>query len=266
MEQSEQPGQLQSPRAEDSASSSSTTHRPTLITSLPPELIHEIAWHLHPVDRVCLALTCKTLTLHILSAPLLSPTTWIRFSDNRYVVPESYSLIPRLAHGWIPKDKLRYCSRCAKILPRKESYFLSRMSFTKKPRWNIKVRVDRAVWDSMSKRARYAQLIDDWCHSSVEDCSILCCDFCRTKAMEDDDGRLHHPPVQCPECLEKELTYVWRPPRKPWLRRKAWQILMAVYQPCEYVVCFLGWCCFYGARFVYRECKQCWTKWKARWP
>ncbi|KEF63268.1 uncharacterized protein A1O9_01245, partial [Exophiala aquamarina CBS 119918] len=247
------------------------------ITLLPPELIHEIAWHLHPVDRVCLALTCKTLTSHILSAPLLSPTTWTRFSDHRYAgfLPESYSLILRLAHGWIPKDKLRYCSRCHKILPRDESYFRSRMSLKKTPRWNIKVRIEKEVWDGMSKRARYAQLLNDWCHTSVEDSSILCCDICRTKAIKETaDGRadgnasrlLHYPPVQCPECLEKELTYVWRPPRQPWLRQKLGRILLAVYQPCEWVVCFICWCCFYGVRFAYRECKQCWRRWVAPGP
>lgn len=260
MIQQAEPVKLQSPLPEDTTSSL-TSHAASL-TNLPREIIHEIAWHMHPVDRVCLALTCKTLTSHILSAPLLSPTTWGPFSDTRYLgfLPESYSLILRLAHGWVPKDKLRYCSRCHRILPRDESYFRKRMSLKKKPRWSIKVRMDKNLWDGMSKRARYAHLINDWCNTSVDDGSILCCDICRNKAMASGDDRLQHPPAQCPECLEKELTYIWKIPRKPWFREKVARVFMALYHPCEYVVCFLGWCCFYGVRFVCREGRQCWRK------
>lgn len=243
---------MQSPLSGDTASPAGPS--PASLTDLPRELIHQIACYMHPVDRVCLALTCKSMTSHVLSAPLLSPKTWGPFSDQRYLefLPESYSLILRLAHGWVPKDKLRYCSRCHRILPRDESYFRKRMSLKKKPRWNIKVRVDKDHWESLSKRARYAHLISDWCNTSVEDSSILCCDFCRTKAMANGDEHLLHPPVQCPECLEKELTYVWKPPRKPWFREKVAHVLLAMYQSCEYVLCFLGYCCFYSARFIYR--------------
>lgn len=243
-----------------------TSSKTPNLTTLPPEIIHCIADNLHPVDRVCLALTCKPLASAIISAPLLCPTSWSRFSDQRYdwLLPESYSLILRLAHGWIPKDKLRYCWKCHKILPRNEEYFRKRLACRKSPKWSIKLGVSKTKWENMGRKEKYTYLVETWCESPHEDSSSLYCDFCRDRTLEPGFGvgaTLQHP-VQCPLCLERELTYVWRPPRKPWIRAKALKVLKILWRPFDriamymhmYVTAFI----VLGGQLVNDLCERAW--------
>ncbi|KIX07043.1 uncharacterized protein Z518_05020 [Rhinocladiella mackenziei CBS 650.93] len=232
--------------------------KPTNITSLPTEIIHEIANILHPVDRVCLALACKPLASSVLSAPRLCPTSWSRFSDRRYdwFLPESYSLTIRLAHGWIPKDKLRYCWNCRRILPRDEQYFRKRLRCKKNPKWDLKLHLPKERWDAMSKKDRYQYIIETWCQSPSEDSSCLYCDHCRPH-LKTQNPELQYP-VQCPICLERELTIYWRPPRKPWFRKKLIKCVKCVWAPIELVAYLLLTCCVFGVRIVYNSGRMCW--------
>ena len=243
-----------------------TSSKTPNITTLPPEIIHCIADDLHPVDRVCLALTCKPLASAIISAPLLCPTSWSRFSDQRcdWLLPESYSLILRLAHGWIPKDKLRYCWKCHKILPRNQEYFRKRLACRKSPKWSIKLGVSKTKWETMGRKEKYTYLVETWCESLHEDSSSLYCDFCRDRALEPGfavGATLQHP-VQCPLCLERELTYVWRPPRKPWIRAKVLKVLKILWTPFDriamYVHMYVTAFIVLGGQFVYDLCERAW--------
>ncbi|KAK7903735.1 hypothetical protein LTR67_001755 [Exophiala xenobiotica] len=238
------------------------------LTTLPPEIIHCIADDLHPVDRVCLALTCKPLASAILSAPLLCPTSWSRFSDQRYdwLLPESYSLILRLAHGWIPKDKLRYCWKCHKILPRNQDYFRKRLGPCRKnPKWSTKLGVDKNKWENMRRKEKYTYLVETWCESPLEDSSSLYCDFCRDRVLEEAPrfgvegvgATLQHP-VQCPLCLERELTYVWRPPRKPWIRAKVLKVLRILCRPLDRIAMYATAFIVVGGQLVCDLCMAAW--------
>ncbi|KIV78375.1 hypothetical protein PV11_10097 [Exophiala sideris] len=221
-------------KAPDLHKPDSTTPNAASILGLPTELIHIIVDHLHPVDRVCLALTCKSLASAVLSAPRLCPTTWSRFNDQRYswLLPESYSLILRLAHGWIPKDKLRYCWKCHKILPRKAEYFRKRLVYKKNPKWDAKLQIPKSTWEHMSKRDRYKHLIEMWCGSPLEDSSSVYCDFCREKNPA---APLIYP-VVCPVCMEQELTFLWKIPRKPWFRKMLGKIFVFILKTIGVVI------------------------------
>lgn len=212
------------------------SNRGAPILTLPTELHSEIISYLHPVDRVCLGLTCKSLAFSVLTSPRLRPTNWSWFSDRPHidwVLPSSYSLILRLAHGWIPKDKLRYCWKCHKILPRDETYFRRRLGCKKKPRWSLRTGLSEEEWSGMSKKERYSHLIEMWCHADTEDSSYLYCDYCRQEIAE--SKHVNHL-VHCPICLEKELTWAWRPPRTAQIRRWLWNAARPVLQP----ICKLG--------------------------
>ncbi|EXJ81306.1 hypothetical protein A1O3_07596, partial [Capronia epimyces CBS 606.96] len=237
--------------------------KPVSLVDLPTEIIHEIAKKLHPVDRVCLALTCKRLALAIVSAPRLSPATWSLFSDQRFgwLPPESFSLILRLAHGWIPKDKLRYCWKCHKIMPREEAFFRRRLTYKKNPKWSVKVNLPKHEWDQMRKKDRYKHLVQTWCTSPAEDSSCLYCDVCRNMHLEASNAQLPHP-VECPTCLERELTYVWRPKRKQLLRRCMCDLVSLCCGPIKWVIeriaIYLLSGCSAVVRMVYNQGCRCW--------
>lgn len=173
-------------------------------------------------------------------------------------MPESYSLILRLAHGWIPKDKLRYCWKCHKILPRDEGYFRKRLCGKKTPKYSVKIGLSKERWNDLSKKEKYNHLIETWCYSDAEDSSCLYCDHCRDKCLESAaTSHLQHP-VQCPLCLEKELTYVWRPPRKPWVRKTLCKCLKILWAPIELIACYFLMCCVFVVRMVYDQARRCW--------
>ncbi|KAJ9605037.1 hypothetical protein H2200_010426 [Cladophialophora chaetospira] len=161
----------------------SRPHRqePTL-TTLPPEILLEIASHLHPVDRICLSLTCKTLLSNTLPALRITPADWLRFHYGRYSyrIPQTPNLYVRLANGWLPKDRFRYCRKCHKILPRCAEYFKQRLCKKRMPRFDHHVGntgVTQKEWKSMGKRKRYSYFVEIWCRSSEEDAYDICLGF-----------------------------------------------------------------------------------------
>ncbi len=54
------------------------------LASLPSDIHYLILDHLHPIDRVCLGLTNKTLCLSVLTAPALKPSTWAKFGSSSH--------------------------------------------------------------------------------------------------------------------------------------------------------------------------------------
>ncbi|EXJ65060.1 hypothetical protein A1O7_01400 [Cladophialophora yegresii CBS 114405] len=159
------------------------------IAALPPEIVLEIASYLHPVDRICLALTCKSLLSSTLQTLRCTPTDWVFFHDLGYSchMPMLYE---RLAHGWIPQDRFRYCPQCYKILPRCPEYFKQRLRRTKKPKYDGRVActgVTEKRWNSMSKKKRYAHLLHYWCHSEGQKDNTIdsFCLYCREKMVRE---------------------------------------------------------------------------------
>ncbi|KIW98966.1 uncharacterized protein Z519_00629 [Cladophialophora bantiana CBS 173.52] len=163
-----------------SVSSTCSSRRRTNITSLPPEIILEIVDRLHPVDRVCLGLTCKYLLSSTIPTLHITRSDWLRFHDRRYsfLLPQMPTLYVRLAHGWVPKDKFRYCYRCSKILPRSREYFWKRLRRTKSPRFRNGLGISEKHWNSLGKKGKYAYLVENWCHSPEEDSSGFFCGHC----------------------------------------------------------------------------------------
>ncbi|KIX96058.1 uncharacterized protein Z520_08313 [Fonsecaea multimorphosa CBS 102226] len=230
-----------------------TSRRRTNITSLPPEIILEIVSRLHPVDRVCLGLTCKSLLSSTLPTLQITLSDWLSFHDRRYsfILPLNPNLLVRLAHGWIPKDKFRYCYHCSKILPRSPEYFLERLRRKKSPRFRLGLGTTEKHWKSLSKKGKYAYLVENWCHSPEEDSSGFFCGHCYYRERD----RINWP-VYCPICLEMELT--WTPPRKPWFRKALCRSLRALGTPFELAAYWVLVCCLYTIRFCYDQAMRCW--------
>ncbi|RMZ91652.1 hypothetical protein DV736_g1087, partial [Chaetothyriales sp. CBS 134916] len=106
------------------------------------DILHLIINYLHPVDRVCLGLTCKALCAAVLSAPALTHPGWMRFAQPNFThrslshlrfpriyasMPEVRTLVLRLAHGWIDKSRYLYCWKCHRILARNEKMWRDRL-------------------------------------------------------------------------------------------------------------------------------------------
>lgn len=234
------------------------SHTRTSITSLPPELILEIVSYLHPVDRICLGLTSKSLLRSTLPTLRITPFDWIRFHDRRYsyILPQMPALYVRLAHGWVPKDKFRYCNRCYKILPRNPEYFKLRLCKKRTPRYHsgaVGASVSEKQWRGMSKKARYAHLVDDWCHSPREDSSLFFCVHC----LQRDHRNWASCSVHCPLCLERDLT--WKPPRKPWFRKFVWKWCKNLSLPFELLVCWLLLSVVWLVKFCYVRGEKAWN-------
>lgn len=197
------------------------------LQSLPYDIRALIFEHLYPVDLVCLALTCKSLLATIYAHPRLPPAKWIRYTPTPsvgapltyfHITPEWYPLFPRLAHGWLDKKTWRYCWKCHRILPREPGWFKEkgRMKMAKSPRWSVKVGMSKEEWLSLGKKTRYRHLIETWCTSGQEDSSAMYCDGCRGGRYEAGEGqpvqqKQQMAPVECPICLERDLTFSWFP-------------------------------------------------------
>ena len=107
--------------------------RPARLPSLPSDVHFLIVSYLHPVDRVCFALACKSLCQSVLSAPSLTPATWRAFSyysadsssahPHANYIPEKLELFKHLGRGWIDKTRWRYCWKCQRILSRRLAYW-----------------------------------------------------------------------------------------------------------------------------------------------
>ncbi|RVX72232.1 hypothetical protein B0A52_04436 [Exophiala mesophila] len=215
------PAEAASDTKSNDKSAAAKTFPSTSISNLPAEVIHNIVAFLHPIDRVCLGLSSKRLASRVLSAPRLSPNTspntwgWFNRTDNTYLAPDRYTLILRLAHGWVNKDRWRYCWTCNKIVTRDPQYFETRLRRTKKPRWSTRLNVEQEVWTEWTKDQRYDHLIRMWSLDRGEDSSSLFCDLCRSTQTAEPARH----PSQCPKCLEADLTYKFKPNRWPQRRR-----------------------------------------------
>ena len=144
-------------------------------------------------------------------------------------------MLLRLAHGWIDKKKLRYCWKCHKILPRDESFFRRRLKCKKNPVWSVKVGTTKDEWLNLSRRQRYAHLVETRCYSEAPDSSGLSCDFCRQEDMKDVKQGNH--PIECPLCLEKELTFTFRPPRRPVVSRSLKKLFYNLVGTLNWILC-----------------------------
>lgn len=204
------------------------------IANLPPELHCLILSQLEPVDRICLALTCKSITSSALASQLLkvpSWSTWLSLSEGS--VPPQEILVLRLAHGWFDKAKYRYCSQCKKILPRDLSFWRNKLHKKKRLPFHLKVRAEEDDWYRLSRNGRYEHIIDIWCHSRQADSSIFSCASCLPKQTARFSGDLEkgfartpnifEAPVECPCCVEKSITHTYRQPHKPKIRPKLWR-------------------------------------------
>lgn len=184
-------------------------------TTLCTEVQLIVVDHLRLVDRVCLGLTCKSMAKLVLLATALTPTEWMPFVDNPYSHLSSYDLRPRLAHGWIPKDRFRFCAWCCKIYTRSPDFWESRGMLETPLRWSSRLSVGKHVWMMMSKKAKYRYLILRWRDAKSEDGSGLKCVPCSIPSNE----KLWYEMIHCPECTANTLALT--PPGSPWKHRMA---------------------------------------------
>lgn len=180
-------------------------------TTLCTEVQLIVVDHLRLVDRICLGLTCKSMAKLVLATALTS-TKWTLFRDDPYSHLSSYDLRPRLAHGWIPKDRFRFCAWCCKIYTRSPDFWESRGMLEKPLRWSSRLSVGKHVWMMMSKKAKYRYLILRWRDAKSQDGSGLKCVPCFNE-------KLWYEVIHCPECTANTLALT--PPRSPWKHRMA---------------------------------------------
>ena len=166
------------------------------------------------MDRVCLGLTCKDMAKLILLVTKLSPSERMSFVDPSYGDFGSSWLLPRLAHGWIPKDRFRFCSWCCKIYTRSPDFWLKREMLKQPLRWSSRIPVPKHQWMLMSKRAKYNYLIRRWRDAHSDDGSRARCVPCsRTPNSVPLDDKLWYEMIHCPECTANTLALT--PPGRP---------------------------------------------------
>lgn len=207
------------------------------LTSLPPELHCAILSYLPAVDRICLALTCKSLAASAMASTQLRVkpwTPWLLWSDDTY--PTQTLLKQRLAHGWFDKSKYRYCSRCQKIRSRDPEHFQATFCKRKRLPYSVKVHMPKEKWRKLNTKKRYEHIINTWCTATHEDHSFYTCDQCRDREVDLDDrftrdiekvaarrGNIREEPVECPVCIEHSLTNTYKQPHKPKVRPFLWK-------------------------------------------
>jgi len=191
--------------------------------------------------------TCKSLAASALSSTYFKAepwTPWLFYTEAYY--PSKYQLIQRLAHGWIDKSRLRYCWKCQKIMPRDKDWFWSRLVKKKWPRWEVKVGMPREKWRRLGKKRRLEHIVKMWCEADWEDSSLFSCKDCWTKVypheVDIEKGQPQRQqqqtrdnewekwqtqaklcPAECPLCMEKDLTFRYKPPRKKVIRPLIWK-------------------------------------------
>ena len=194
----------------------SPSSSPVQLTTLCTDVQLLVVDHLPLVDRVCLGLTCKSMARLILLAAKLSPTEWTPFVDNPYSHLGSCLLSPRLAHGWIPKDRFRFCSWCCKIYTRSPDFWASRGMLEQPLRWSPRIPVGKHQWLLMSKKAKYKYLILRWRDEQSDDGSQAKCIPCSIPPND----KLWYEMIHCPECTANLLALT--PPGRPRRHRWAW--------------------------------------------
>lgn len=186
-------------------------------------------------DRVCLGLTCKRLAFQVTCAPRLpatytfhdAPYPWICDAVNGAshrnrvwplyisITPEWYTLLPRLAKGWVPKEKYKYCWKCNKIYPRERGFYENALTKENAPGWSWKLDRTEKDWIKMNWVERRDYLIDRWI---TDDETVR-----ESLRPPHPDHKIYYPDlgiwvpckpdarsIECPLCLERELTYSCR--------------------------------------------------------
>lgn len=183
------------------------------LTTLCTDVQLVILDHLRLVDRLCLGLTCKSMAKLILLSTKLTPTDWTPFVDNLVCHQSSYDLLPRLMHGWMPKDRFRFCAWCCKIYTRSPQFWESRKMLEKPLVWSSRLSVPKHEWIMMSRKAKYRWLIQRWRDAQTEDGSGARCIPCGVRPND----KLWYEMIHCPECTATTLALT--PPGRPRPRR-----------------------------------------------
>lgn len=206
------------------------TRPKTHITTLPYDIVSTITDNLDLTDRVCLGLTCKSIALAVTCVPRIPITNKLQGGyrvngvprpdlQPLYIsmVPEWYTLLPRLGKGWVPRSRYKHCWKCNKIYPRDSRFYETKLCKDKATGWLWKLNLTERKWQRMPTRARHEHMIsrwltdDDLVHESLRppkgaqnvyypDLGIW--------ATQNPGG----PGPECPMCLEQELIYSWRSP------------------------------------------------------
>ena len=206
--------------------SSSSVNLNTLCTDVQLEILD----HLRLVDRLCLGLTCKSMAKLILLSTKLTPANWTPLAYSRISHETAYDLFPRLMHGWVPKDRFRFCTWCGKIYTRSPQFWESRGMLAKPLVWSPRLSVRKHEWMLMSKKAKYKWLILRWRDAHSEDGSGARCVPCGIKLND----RLWYDMIHCPECTASTLAA--SQPGRPRPHRYGW-IETACMEACETVCC-----------------------------
>jgi hypothetical protein len=183
---------------------------------------------------VCLGLTCKSMARLILRVTKLSPAEWTPFIDNRYGQLCSYELLPRLAHGWIPKDRFRFCSWCCKIATRSPQYWEARCTLPDKPiRWSSHLTIPKYQWMVMSKKAKYKHLILRWRDAASDDGSGAKCVHCAVPPKPN----LWYEMIHCPQCTANTLALTPPGRRRPmYIMRRIKTTCLGVFEAVRYYI------------------------------
>jgi hypothetical protein len=215
----------------DSAPGPRSARSAIQLTTLCTDVQLLVVDHLRLVDRLCLGLTCKSMARLILLSTKLAPAEWTPFVDNLRSHLSTYDLQPRLAHGWIPKERFRFCSWCCKIYSRSPHFWENRGMLEKPLLWSPRLPVPKYEWIVMSKKAKYKWLIRRWRDAQSEDGSGARCVPC---AMPP-NHKMWYEMVHCPECTANTLAF--NPPGAPRTHRVGW-IETTCMRACEAV----SWC------------------------
>jgi len=171
--------------------------------TLPVDILLLILQNLHYVDCICLGLTCKYLASIVSIVPKLNSSNLTSFTDRSYcfLEPRTYDLLPRLAHGWVPKDRFGWCPWCFKIRSRNEKYWKSRLYRGGWLDWLPRLSFPGRTCVFTSRKAQYERLIKEWRDARPQYGLRVRCAHC----CSDTYSHFTCQSVYCPECAAKAL-------------------------------------------------------------
>jgi hypothetical protein len=201
---------------------------PVELTTLGTDVQLAILDHLRLVDRLCLGLTCKRMARLVLLSSRLAPTDWTPFVDDPVCHQSSHDLLPRLMHGWMPKDRFRFCAWCCKIYTRSPEFRERRAVLPKSLVWSPRLPVPKHQWMVMSKKAKYRWMIRRWRDAQTDDGSGDACVTCGVKP----NSKLWYEVVHCPACTATTLSHARpggpRPLNYSWIEKICMETCEAV--------------------------------------
>jgi hypothetical protein len=200
---------------------------------MPYDILLTIFDNIDLSDRLCLGLTCKRLAYLVTCSPRISFIDKLRarhhltyhvvndlYQPNQRqplylsLTPEWYTLIPRLAQGWVPKDKFKYCWKCNRILLRDPSYFEKALSNSKSYGWLWKLQLTETQWARMKAKEKRDHMVSRWLDGDPSPAMYqgLTPPPTVSKVYYPDlgiwaDRKPDERGVECPLCLERELVY-----------------------------------------------------------